>query len=1021
MSTPVVKKWLDAWGYSEAAGALHRSANDVRPDHPYRPEILELLEGPIRAKAVFDVDGVPTVCFLDASSEEAHSAEELNGIRQRIWNQNLLSVVLIVDRESASALPVNERSDEAETIPFSAARPTSAYSRRDLEAGDLFLRHPDWFKPESRVDQRLLRNLSRIVKDYQEYGLEKIDAQYLMAQVLFVEYLEDRGIVSDEYRSRHGLGRFDQMVSAGDRLGIVRLMEQLKGDFNGDFLEPQAGGKRIWTSLPDAAMVRLDEFLKYTDLESRQQALWKYDFRYIPVELISGIYESFLSDDKRSVGAYYTPRHLAVLAIDQAFSASTDILTERVFDGACGSGILLTTAYRRMLAVAEAKKRDKLSFSERRYLLEKNIFGADLSVPACRVTAFSLYLSMLEGLQPADIALLTDDPNVKLPTLRGKNLHGGESTGDFFSEKNGHLAAGRKFTLALSNPPWIEPKKGDWLESDAWAKKIGLHLPRRQTAAAFMYRTREFLEPGAHVCLILPVSVIAATTSQKFVAKWLNQYRLHSLTNFGDLRKLLFEDAKQPCVIAFAEPREEDAEGVDGRETFEYWVPKADVSYAFGRLTMHSSDRHEISTRLVQRDNSVLTTLFWGTPLDLALVSRLRLNGMLGDLFANGARWVTRKGFHAKDSGVETPESAAPLRKMPFLDARNFDASSPVLDPQTLLQFPADIDTVAKIPESKIFRGPRILFVDGMTSGRSIRAVFSDVEFSFKSSIGVISGPDRDADLLRFTSAYLHSSLATYLQMLTAYQANFERERVTLQDVKRLPFVIPERHTNPRRATQIVAEVASYLKQLDKEQRNILRHHYERERLDALFFEYFGLGKNEQKRVLEVANLIAPNIQPSSYVRLVSPLTKRPSVAALKEYARALVGELQRRRDVRKGNGEFVADVHVNTESTCGPLGIIRLDVEETSRKVGRKAVTRDDEAVDALLRLFSKHQVIPLPIHRNLQLATDVVIRVDESFYLIKPLVTRLWMTGEAHRDAERVVGAIDQLFSDKRERNAS
>eukprot|EP00952_Eustigmatos_sp_NYUAD-ZCMA_P005572 24250-Eustigmatos_ZCMA.PRE.1 len=63
-----------------------------------------------------------------------------------------------------------------------------------------------------------------------------------------------------------------------------------------------------------------------------QQSFWRYDFRFIPVELISGIYESFLAEDKRDVGAYYTPRHLAALAVDEAFAGSADILAERVLD-----------------------------------------------------------------------------------------------------------------------------------------------------------------------------------------------------------------------------------------------------------------------------------------------------------------------------------------------------------------------------------------------------------------------------------------------------------------------------------------------------------------------------------------------------------------------------------------------------------------------------------------------------------------------------------------------------------------
>ena len=92
-----------------------------------------------------------------------------------------------------------------------------------------------------------------------------------------------------------------------------------------------------------------------------------------------------------------------MLVVDQALAASADPLVETIFDGACGSGILLTTAYRRLIALSEAKEGRQLGFAERSKLLKRSIFGGDINSIACRVTAFSLYLSLLEGLDPAVI------------------------------------------------------------------------------------------------------------------------------------------------------------------------------------------------------------------------------------------------------------------------------------------------------------------------------------------------------------------------------------------------------------------------------------------------------------------------------------------------------------------------------------------------------------------------------------------------------------------------------------------
>lgn len=167
-------------------------------------------------------------------------------------------------------------------------------------------------------------------------------------------------------------------------------------------------------------------------MRTGQQEFWNYDFSYIPVELLSGLYEAFLSPEQQAKdGAYYTPRNLAVLAVDQAFDTSADPLSETILDGACGSGILLTTAYRRMIAIGEAREGRQLGFAERTKLLTHCIFGGDINPMACRVTAFSLYLSLLEGLAPADILAAQERENAKLPCLKDRNLLAGADAADF--------------------------------------------------------------------------------------------------------------------------------------------------------------------------------------------------------------------------------------------------------------------------------------------------------------------------------------------------------------------------------------------------------------------------------------------------------------------------------------------------------------------------------------------------------------------------------------------------------------
>ena len=197
-------------------------------------------------------------------------------------------------------------------------------------------------------------------------------AELLMGEVLFVSYLEHRRIIGATYRQRHKADPLHALAEDRNRHGIRALIGRLRFDFNGDFLEDD--GRSPWTALASDAFNLVNQFLRRTDMQTGQGDFWNYELSYIPVELLSGLYESFLSpQEQEKEGSYYPPRNLAMLAVDQAFANSPDPLSETIFDGACGSGILLTTAYRRLIALSKQGIGRQLSLAERGRLLTQHI------------------------------------------------------------------------------------------------------------------------------------------------------------------------------------------------------------------------------------------------------------------------------------------------------------------------------------------------------------------------------------------------------------------------------------------------------------------------------------------------------------------------------------------------------------------------------------------------------------------------------------------------------------------------
>ena len=1026
MSTARVENWLDGLGYSDQPEFLHRRGEVVSPAHPYALEIHALLQGDgsVQARAVFDVEGVPTIVFLDNDANGGVPARALDDVRKRIWNQNLATIVLHVRGEQAVALPARklDSAKAGHPLQLDEIRRDGPFSASDVLSARLTTRLPDWFAREARVDHKLLDNISTTVRRLTQVGFKgggeepqrKKLAELLMGEILFVSYLEHRGIVGGTYRSRRDVRPLLDMVGSADRQGAQRLIESLRSDFNGDFLAGDSLDP--WLLLTPSGYDLLDRFLHRTDMQTGQEDFWNYDFGHIPVELLSGLYEMFLSpEEQTNQGAFYTPRHLAALAVDQAFEHSENPLVETIFDGACGSGILLTTAYRRLIALSEQQRGQPLTFVDRCELLERTIFGGDTNHMACRVTAFSLYLSLFEGLKPADILEAQERDEAKLPTLKGVNLAVGPVAGDFFEDD--HAFAGRCFSVVISNPPWREPGGSVQTTADAWAARSGAPVTRRQIAGAYALRALDFLGNGGRVCLLLPVGQLLGDTSAKFVIRLLRRYKPLRIINFGDLQGLLFPTASHACHLFVGQRRPDDAgPTVPFRETFDYCVPKADLTIALGHLTLQSADLHRLQTVSVLDDPQRLVTLMWGDASDLSIWTRLNIRGTLAE-FAKSARggWtrICRKGIHLTDKG-RTSMPAEPLRNLPHLRASALKTGSPVLHKDLLKAWPQDRETVVGLNDSllRVFDGPRVVFPDGFSRrDLNLRAYYYGGRATFTHSVGVISSSEEgDAPLLKFVAVYLRSSLARYFLMLRAWKMLCERNGVHLADVRKFPFFEPEAAPNPAAARRVLLSVCGHMDELAELPSNQqpVRYQELRRELDRLVYDYFGLTGEEQALIEETVSLLLPSVRPRSLVALPTPAQQAVASRDYKTYANSLGEALTLWRTRMSGKGCFRVTVNGSKPTREGPLGIARIDYDGSETAAPLTKVLVDDNVVLQILAMLQRAGLRRIWSGPSLSLVPDTHVWIKGSLYLVRPAAKRNWTIRQARRDAEHIVRIV-------------
>ncbi|MBP1858460.1 N-6 DNA methylase [Rhizobium herbae] len=990
---PFLGTWLAALGYSGTGDALLTSMDQIGR-RPYATELRDLLDptGEYRCAAVFVVEDTPTICFSDV--EQMPARRDVDAVRQRLWNQNLVSALLVCSEEKLTAFAIPKQSDvpEQDALAFSDVRDDGPWSVPDVRSSQVQQRLSEWFDPNLRVDRRLLRQLADAVLKLsggkKPLMASDMGAKMLLAQVMFISYLEHRGVVGDDYRKVHSVGSLHELIRSSDGAGIDALIRQLKYDFNGDFLEP---ADVRWSELNLGVLDIVDKFLSRVDLRTGQQDFWNYDFSQIPVELLSGIYEIFLESDRDADGAFYTPRVLAELAIQQAFDGYESVKHLRIFDGACGSGILLTTAFRRVVSYEEADRRRTLTIQERISLLQATIFGGDINPIACRVTAFSLYLCLLEKLAPADLAVLQKDENCKLPQLIGANIVHGREGGDFFASAN-KFSSSRSFDIIISNPPWRELKQGEGTAAIDWSVTRRVHLPHRQIAAAYAMKCAEAAKPGGRIVVILPTSLITAPSNDVFLKQATVHLSLERLVNLSDFRRILFAQAEHACTIMRArnEPglRDKRIEG-----TFEYWTPKADISFAFNRLTLHDYDRVVLSRESLVAGNGELRRRFWGNRRDNSLYYRLLNLRSLGDTVKERG-WLIAKGYHMKD-GLKKADPTV-LQEYRYLATDALNSDSPLVNTGALQDLPVNRG-VASHGNLALYEGHRVLWSDGTSVQMGIRAAYTSDRFCFPSGVGGIRVNDGDAALAKFLTCYLRSSLAQYWLILTGYTAQTERARVTLGDIKALPLPLSRLDVSETELDSLLSELA---RAVEREDRKAVTG--TRELIDGLVFDIFGLSENERAIVLDMVQLSGESLQPTSYGELLTPLQKAPRPADVAAYAHRLAASLN--QFVKNMSGAGTISAKILARGDRAPLDVVHVALVAEGHGM-TTGMRRDQDARNILIEISNR---ISSGSPIDFFAMPNSIFVLGNDIYIIKPRRMRFWTQSAALRDADEMVTCL-------------
>jgi hypothetical protein len=437
------------------------------------------------------------------------------------------------------------------------------------------------------VDEDLLRNLkdrrNKIVQLLEKRADKRELAEKIMDRCLFIRFLEDR---ADRNNLKEILSHKNKKIE-----DLIELFDFYTDRLNGDIFEKGD----IPNNIDNKIMSELEYIFGriYVHRDS-QSTLVPYNFKKIPIILISNIYEAFLAEKtRRSEGIVFTPENIVDYTISKIFqekriSAALDDGYLSALDPSCGSGIFLVKFFEYM--VKQSKKIEKLTLEDKANIVTNCIYGIDKNSDALRIAALSLYLKIIEDETPENINQRLFGENEKHFMFPGLRKNGNLVNGDSLFQEIFH---GRTFDIILGNPPWGY----DFSEADKIRIKArwGTIISEFQSSQCFLLNLQKWMRKETVCGMVVNLSNFINSESKKFRQRFIDTNNLKTFVNLSRVKKITFGVQSEPaCIVIFDHiPREE----------MEFVIPDL-TTFAYLTQTISDDNKSEVSiTRLKKEDN----------------------------------------------------------------------------------------------------------------------------------------------------------------------------------------------------------------------------------------------------------------------------------------------------------------------------------------------------------------------------------------------------------------------------------
>ncbi|PXA04004.1 hypothetical protein DDZ13_08135 [Coraliomargarita sinensis] len=668
------------------------------------------------------------------------------------------------DYEYSAAESIRIASDASRALDENKVKRFSAFR---LSTGTFWEdnANKDWARADSAAHKLLL--LATIEADNCLQKEAAKDVQPVMRRLLllfvFAKYLEDRGVFPDGWFEdyKQGASSFIDVLKSTDTTAVEKMLNSLKEKFNGDiFTLENFGG-----TLTPQVLTQFVDLLEAKTLK-RQRYLWEqYSFRFIPVSVLSHLYQHFAQSGK---GAIYTPPFVADLILDHVLPYDKIQGNEKILDPTCGSGVFLVGAFRRLIHYWQSNNDwSRPRVRQLKDILRRSIFGVEHLTEAANVAALNLALAVCDALQPRVIW-----DHLKFDTLLGRNLF----VGDFFENlDNLKDAAPNGFSCIVGNPPFHS-------ELTQAAKKTraedlqAIPIPDGNIAYRVLEECASQLSSGSLMCLLQPSGLLYNSKSRNFAKRFLGLHSVDAVLDFVSIRNL-FESADTKAIAILARNEEPAAGHTIRHLTFRR---TKSVHERLG-FELDHYDLHSVPLETGRECPWVWKVNLLGGGRLVHLTHKVMQWPTLKD-FLNEQGWTHGEGFIVgKKSGNKKAEW---LKGMPFL-------------PTESLTDEGIKENTIKVVEEEVFAAPRVrarysppMLLIGENE-KLPSSLWLKGELSFLHSIISINAPENQKEeLVKFSESFdkHKSDLRTFCLLKSSRSIIGKSTAILKRDIEELPW-----------------------------------------------------------------------------------------------------------------------------------------------------------------------------------------------------------------------------------------